>query len=114
MKKDGIQTRKRKPKNPINVLQANTMMKSDMKGSHFCNLCKNSRNCLNILLRSLQKNTQNLLKTALKFVQRVLNFFYDFQKFLPKFPYNFPVVLFNAVTNETKNFRKLYKKIIKS
>lgn len=32
MKKDGIQTRKRKPKNPMNVLQANAMMKSDMKG----------------------------------------------------------------------------------
>ncbi|XP_065211753.1 uncharacterized protein LOC135839590 [Planococcus citri] len=33
MKKDGIQTRKRKPKNPMNVLQANAMMKSDMKGN---------------------------------------------------------------------------------
>lgn len=32
MKKEGIQTRKRKPKNPINVLQANALLKGDVKG----------------------------------------------------------------------------------
>lgn len=36
MKKDGIQTRKRKPKNPINVLQANALLKADVKGAYVC------------------------------------------------------------------------------
>lgn len=35
MKKDGIQTRKRKPKNPMNVLQSNPTMKGDIKGTFF-------------------------------------------------------------------------------